>query len=120
MTIHEATEAAYKNGDCEIKLQKRLPNLTEEEQRVFTEAICEAYNRGKRDALRWIPVTERLPNPKRENYARDWYIVALLNGVVRELAYEFTEDSVFGYGWRETAYPVTHWMEKPAPPKEGE
>ena len=42
----------------EIKLQKRLPNLSPEEERIFTEAICEAYNRGKADAQKWIPVTE--------------------------------------------------------------
>lgn len=33
----------------EIKLEKRLPNLTQEEQRVFTEAIMEAYLRGRAD-----------------------------------------------------------------------
>ena len=33
MNIHEATEQAYKNG----------------------------YEQGKRDALKWIPVTERMP-----------------------------------------------------------
>lgn len=66
---------------------------------------------------RWIPVTERLPEPKHEFNARNWYLVALSNGVVKELAYEFHNHSVFGYGWRETAYPVTHWMELPKPPK---
>ena len=66
----------------------------------------------------WIPVTERLPEPKHEFDARNWYLVALSNGVVKELAYEFHNHSVFGYGWRETAYPVTHWMPLPEPPKE--
>ena len=65
----------------------------------------------------WIPVTERLPEPKHEFDARNWYLVALSNGVVKELAYEFHNHSVFGYGWRETAYPVTHWMPLPEPPK---
>ena len=58
----------------------------------------------------WIPVTERLPEPKHEFDARNWYLVALSNGVVKELAYEFHNNSVFGYGWRETTYHVTHWM----------
>lgn len=65
----------------------------------------------------WIPVTERLPEPKHEFDARNWYLVALSNGVVKELAYEFHSHSVFGHGWRETTYPVTHWMELPHPPK---
>ena len=65
----------------------------------------------------WIPVKERLPEPKHEFDARNWYLVALSNGVVKELAYEFHNHSVFGYGWRETAYPVTHWMPLPLPPK---
>ena len=65
----------------------------------------------------WISVTERLPEPKHEFDARNWYLVALSNGVVKELAYEFHNHSVFGYGWRETAYPVTHWMPLPLPPK---
>ena len=64
----------------------------------------------------WISVKERLPEPKHE-FARNWYLVALSNGVVKELAYEFHNHSVFGYGWRETAYPVTHWMPLPEPPK---
>ena len=65
----------------------------------------------------WISVKERLPEPKHEFDARNWYLVALSNGVVKELAYEFHNHSVFGYGWRETAYPVTHWMPLPNPPK---
>ena len=65
----------------------------------------------------WISVNDRLPEPKHEFDARNWYLVALSNGVVKELAYEFHNHSVFGYGWRETAYPVTHWMPLPQPPK---
>ena len=71
----------------------------------------------EQEERRWIPVTERLPEPKHEFDARNWYLVALSNGVVKELAYEFNNNSVFGYGWRETAYPVTHWMPMPHPPK---
>ena len=65
----------------------------------------------------WVSVNDRLPEPKHEFDARNWYLVALSSGVVKELAYEFHNHSVFGYGWRETAYPVTHWMELPKPPK---
>ena len=68
-------------------------------------------------AQEWISVNDRLPDPKHEFDARNWYLVALSNGVVKELAYEFHNHSVFGYGWRETAYPVTHWMPLPEMPK---
>ena len=71
----------------------------------------------EQEERRWIPVTERLPKPKHEIDERNWYLVALSNGVVKELAYEFHKHSIFGYGWRETAYPVTHWMPMPKPPK---
>lgn len=69
---------------------------------------------------KWISVKDRLPEQPHKWDARGWYLVALKNGVVKELCYEFLESSVFGYGWRETAYPVTHWMPLPEPPKEEE
>jgi hypothetical protein len=68
---------------------------------------------------KWIPVTERLPEPK---FAREWYLVALESGCVKSLAYEKKgrTDNLFRPGWHETASPVTHWMPLPEPPKEGE
>ena len=68
---------------------------------------------------RWIPVTERLPEPK---FAREWYLVALESGCVKSLAYEKEgrTDNLFRPGWHETASPVTHWMPLPEPPKEEE
>lgn len=67
---------------------------------------------------RWIPVTERLPEPK---FAREWYLVSLESGCVKSLAYEKEgrTDNLFRPGWHETASPVTHWMPLPEPPKEG-
>lgn len=69
----------------------------------------------------WISVKERLPEPKFPSQQRGFYLVALSNGVVKELAYEFRayENMLFDVGWHETAYPVTHWMPLPDPPKEG-
>ena len=68
---------------------------------------------------KWIPVTERLPDPK---FAREWYLVALESGCVKSLAFEKEgrTDNLFRYGWHETASPVTHWMPLPEPPNEGE
>ena len=69
----------------------------------------------------WISVKERLPEPEFRGEQRGFYLVALSNGVVKELAYEFHdyENMLFDVGWHETAYPVTHWMPLPDPPKEG-
>ena len=85
----------------------------------YREALTMAISAlREQEQRRWIPVTERLPEPNHEFDARNWYLVALSNGVVKELADEFHNHSAFGYGWRETAYPVTHWMQMPQPLKE--
>ena len=67
----------------------------------------------------WISVNDRLPEPTIPNQQRGIYIVALSNGVVRELAYEFNHyyNMIYNVGWHTTAYPVTHWMPMPEPPK---
>lgn len=70
----------------------------------------------------WISVEDRLPEPTFRGQQRGFYIVALKNGVVKELAYEFShyENMLFPVGWHNTAYPVTHWMPMPKPPKRDE
>ena len=66
----------------------------------------------------WVAVEKRLPEPEFAGQQRGFYLVALSNGVVKELMYEFRhyENMMFDVGWHETAYPVTHWMPIPAPP----
>lgn len=70
----------------------------------------------------WIRVKDRLPEPEFRGQQRGFYLVALSNGVVKELAYEFHayKNMLFDVGWHETAYPVTHWMPLPEPPKENQ
>ena len=82
MTIHEATEQAYKNG----------------------------YEAGKRDAMKWIPVTERLPE---KNTA---VIVSDDNGIVFQALYAYDGWDL----WEGNEVFITHWMPLPPPPKEGE
>ena len=69
----------------------------------------------------WVRVEERLPEPEFAGQQRGFYLVALSNGVVKELMYEFRhyENMMFDVGWHETAFPVTHWMPLPAPPAKG-
>ena len=66
----------------------------------------------------WVSVDERLPEPEFAGQQRGFYLVALSNGTVKELMYEFRhyENMMFDVGWHETAFPVTHWMLLPAPP----
>ena len=58
---------------------------------------------------KWIPVTERLPEP---TFVTGWYLVALESGCVESLGY------TKGKGWFSTGSPVTHWMPLPMPQKE--
>lgn len=86
MKLYEATEQAYKKG----------------------------YEKGKVDALKWIPVTERLPE------GMDWVLCACKDGDVRILAYDFIMDDWDIQGRPNSCYGkafVTHWMPLPEPPK---
>jgi hypothetical protein len=102
MNIYEATEQAYKNG----------------------------YEKGKADALKWIPVTERLP--EKDGYylvwkawgTHRWHEVLSFAKDGRKVdKYDFKRewknvwykyDSEYGYI---TIDSVTHWMPLPQPPK---
>lgn len=66
----------------------------------------------------WVSVEERLPEPEFEGQQRGFYLVALSNGTVKELMYEFChyENMMFDVGWHETAFPVTHWTPLPVAP----
>lgn len=85
MDNYEATERAYKNG----------------------------YEVGKRDALKWIPVSERLPDDgiPSTSYLCWW------NGCRQVCKYSRTR-KCFTFNGR--VMDVTHWMPLPEPPKEGQ
>lgn len=81
MTIHDATEVAYKN----------------------------CYAAGKRDAMKWIPVTERLPEDDRS--------VLVTCG-----RYYKSFIARYNHTWKKWRVSgtlhITHWMPLPLPPKE--
>ena len=83
MTIHDATEVAYKNG----------------------------YAAGKRDAMKWIPVTERLPEKNR------CILICSKQGGIAEGVY-MGGRAWIQYRWNAVGMDVTHWMPLPEPPKE--
>ena len=106
-------------------------NDAEKAYQYFVIAVPENEEQAKayfwaRKALRftltpqneWVAVEERLPEPDFPGQQRGFYLVALSNGTVKELMYEFRhyENMMFDVGWHETAYPVTHWMPLPTPP----
>ena len=63
-----------------------------------------------RDAQRWIPVGERLPDSR---VCEDVIVAAKLDGIVdREVCYWY------GDYFSETLGTITHWMPLPKPPQE--
>lgn len=82
MNIHDATEQAYKNG----------------------------YGAGKKDAVKWISVKERLPEESGEYLA----YCGEYDGIC-VLYYEVLKTKgKWRTRWKGD---VTHWMELPEPPK---
>ena len=104
----------------EIKLHKRLPNLSPEEEQIFTEAINEAYLRGKADGKpKWIPVTERLP----EKHGKYLAVVPSKLAGCEHSIWLIWYDPKGGFHdsdpeWGDIPMDdVTHWMPLPMPPK---
>lgn len=61
----------------------------------------------------WIPCSERLPESKREEVVRSWYIVTLATGAVVEKCFDFIKKE-----WV-TDIEVIAWMPLPEPYKKG-
>ena len=90
MDKHTATEQAYKRG----------------------------YEDGKQDAMKWIPVTERLPEENDDVLCYRGNHIGVLMDVYTYKGDNKWEDS-YGY-WNYTDIEgITHWMPLPQPPKEG-
>ena len=88
MDEHTSHELAYKNG----------------------------YEKGKQDAMKWIPVTERLP----DHFGV--FIVAIREPCKERVGKDCADFDPFAKTWLpsmcwDKGYEVTHWMELPTPPK---
>ena len=83
-------------------------------------AYDDGYEQGKQDAVRWTPVTERLPKEV------GWYLVVVLAPFKQVRMYEFypVHNNYGNDLWRNndgdhvSNWFVTHWMPLPEPPKE--
>lgn len=98
MDKHTATEQAYKRG----------------------------YEDGKQDAMKWIPVSERLPEddlPKDSEvklikvlvFYKTSMGVPVVRTQIRQKGRRYHRDE---WSWAKFE-PITHWMSLPQPPKEG-
>ena len=73
-----------------------------------------------REAQRWIPVGERLPteDERRENDTRELKPLLVCMKGTKYPFRAFCDGKFWGDGWDKID--VTHWMELPAAPEEGE
>jgi hypothetical protein len=86
-----------------------MDNYTATEQ-----AYKRGYEKGKQDAMKWIPVTERLP----KNFVS---VLGCMTDAgdfppVREC---YTVGNAFFFPALGDKHPVSYWCEMPEPPKEG-
>ena len=84
-------------------------------------AFDDGYAQGKQDAVKWIPVTERLPDFEGSLLCMRRTQLGLR---VQDILY--FEDGKFSYRFSYNGIDnleygaVTHWMPLPKPPKDGE
>ena len=115
MKNYEATEIAYKNGYEAGKKYAEHEILILKQKRANMFEILDAYERGRVNALKWIPVSERLPEDDSDVLA---YLRIGEEGRIYPANYAkgMWFDCIFNTPATNT---TTHWMPLPEPPKEG-
>lgn len=83
-----------------------------DEKDIAKLAYKNGYEQGKQDALRWIPVTERLPEAHRLVLCRWTRGIGASYGFAR-----YNHDNGVWYVSNEGMPEITHWMPLPEPPK---
>lgn len=89
-----------------------------DEHDITEQAFKNGYEKGKQDAVKWIPVTERLPTPYMP-------VLTYKQSLGKQLPFMVVDYIAIGYGetkiwvgeigtWKNE---VTHWMPLPQPPK---
>lgn len=110
MKTYEATEQAYKNGYEQGKkdAEDEIQILKQKRANIFE--ILDAYERGRANALKWIHVTERLPE-------RFVYVLVMTDFGEAAVA-RLKGNGRWYIGWDNDQYAgITHWMPLPEPPK---
>ena len=95
MDKHTSYEQAYKNGY----------------EAGFKDGYDGGVDVGKRHALMWIPVTERLP--ERYKFALLW------DAIDKDIFMGVLDNKREWYipGYQDESFHITHWMPLPEPPK---
>lgn len=123
-TYYTVVTVAVMNGHIAPTAEQRWTEKgkTMDKHTATEQAYKRGYEDGKQDAMKWIPVTERLPDT--QDY--DWVLAQITLKpdciycvpVTAELradgwydAYDMMIDGKY--------QKVTHWMPLPQPPKEG-
>ena len=113
MDKYTATERAYKNGyekgyqAAKKEAESEILILKQKRANIFE--IANAYKRGYENALKWIPVSERLPT---EEDANEEGVVLVHNiGCPMYEAMDWDQVEMF-------SRTISHWMPLPEAPKE--
>lgn len=116
-------QALAENGQSAIDTNMRLVKVVESLQAQL--AAKDAEIERLREAQRWVPVTERLPNNKQD----DWVLAQITesNGymwIPKVVEYREVKNDWYceELGWlkdHKGLFAVTHWMALPAAPEEG-
>ena len=100
MDEHTSHELAYKKG------------YAEGHEKGYKEGFLSGFDSGKQDAMKWIPVTDRLPEDSRG------VILCTRSRIVGVGFYDKnTRNWVQNYSGGGIFIAVTHWMPLPEPPK---
>lgn len=111
--VTEAVSLLIGQGEQIADLQNELRDERYRHDRVQDFEVAEAEElRKAREAQRWIPVTERLPEHE------DPVLCFIKNGQQDILQFDKFENLWVGMQWKYKRHAVTHWMPLPEPPKE--
>lgn len=106
-------QAAFLKTDYEISNRELLILMVEINRLTACVAELEAENAKLREQMRWIPVSERLPDAGENNY-----LTLSPLGEVFIMCFNEFWYSPFDENGDESTINVTHWMPLPPPPED--